>query len=370
MKLLNSTLLSAIGLATMFVTTIPESAQAGRCGYVANTVRNQAAKTRKEVVDQHAKTQNAIEKAAREIIDGLKGQSRETSNFQQMQVEAAQRIQDGAEVNATKRLKENFRAKAESGDFDPNPFSCILLDLFGNGGGGGGSGASGAISQDVSGYIGGQHPAVQQNGVALSKFVVEEAEKFKGYRGSPNAAADWSLMVKEPTVDLSNPQNAELAKIMMRNMVDAQPKAAPSPEELLTPAGLDKMAEFQETLTRQNAAIEVMAMALNMRDTQMRGAAVQELEKRAKETAYNRPIDPNGISELQQLDIRTVYHYAPTGDRAKKLGASSTMNEKAWLAELHRLLALQTRMTYLQLELMNRDAIVNAGILTTLNDKE
>lgn len=356
---------AALLVVTTFVTMAPQEAEARRCNYwkiksdTRQVVNSAHDETRKQL-------KSAIEQAALDIVDGLKGQSRETSNFQQMQVEAAQRIQDGAEVNATKRMKEEFRAKAESGAFDPNPFSCILLDLFGNGGSATPS-ATASINSAVTNFVSGEDPIVQQNGAALSKRVIDERERFRGYQGSPNAAADWSLMVKNPTIDLSDPMNAELATIMMRNMIDATPEAAPSAQELLTPSGLDKAAAHQEKLTRQMSAIESMVMALNMRDAQMRGAAVDELRKRADETAYNRPIG-DSLSEMQQLDIRTVFHYAPTGERAEKLSDSS-MNEKAWLAEIHRLLAIQTRMTYLQLELMNRDAIVNGGILATLNDQ-
>ena len=64
----------------------------------------------------------------------------------------------------------------------------------------------------------------------------------------------------------------------------------------------------------------------------------------------------------------TVWHYAPAGDRLEKF--TSGMPDNAWLAEIHHVMSINTRIQYLQLELMTRDAVVNAYTLSTMNDDD
>lgn len=307
-----------------------------------------------------------------ELIEALKGQARENSNYQQMQVEANQRIEDAAQVNATNRLRDEFRAKAESGEFDPNPFSCLLMDLFGDssGGGGGSSATNGTdIVNQASGWISGNHPAIVAGGTTLSKHVVEEANKFAGYKGSPDAATDWGVMLRDPTVDFSDPQMAEVAKLIVQNTIDSTPDRPVTAEELLTPAGLDRAAKMLEVQGRSHASAESMAMAMNMIASVMEGSPVETYKDMADDSAYRRAVNGK-LSELQQIGIMTAWNYAPRGERMEALTNVSGMSEKAWLFELHRVMSLNARINYLQLELASRDAIVNASILATLNDDD
>ena len=150
------TLASALMVTTVDVR--PASALFGGGGTgVIPVIREQHSRTRNHVSQEHDQTReqvvNAIEQQTTDLsdhldlkfdilIEALRGQARENSNYQQMQVEAAQRVEDAAQVNETNRLKDEFRAKAESGEFDPNPFSCMMIDMFASDGGGGGGGAT------------------------------------------------------------------------------------------------------------------------------------------------------------------------------------------------------------------------------------
>jgi hypothetical protein len=91
----------------------------------------------------------------------------------------------------------------------------------------------------------------------------------------------------------------------------------------------------------------------------------------ADDSSYNRPV-PERLSELQQLDIRTVYHYAPGPNRINGTNDQQNglkhMNEKGWLEEIHQIMAINARINYIRLELENRNAITNALILAALSD--
>ncbi len=358
----------------------------GGGGSTIAVVRSEHARTRSHVSEENQKVREQVRDSIEQqtddlslhldektnmIIEALKGQARENSNYQQMQLEGAQRIEDAAQVNNTNRLKDEFRAKAESGEFDPNPFACVLVDLFGNNGSSGSApgGSGSAVAEGVSSWVGGNDPVVQQGGVGLSKHVSDKKDEFAGYKGRQNATTDWGLLLEEPTIDLDDPQMAEVAKIIIRNGLDSTPRRAMSDDEKLTPAGLDRIAKVEELSSRLRSAGESIEMALNMRDAVMDGAPVETYREMAADSAYNRNIGTK-LSELQQVDIMTVWNYAPAGERLEKLTNTGGMNEKAWLFEIHRVMSINARINYMQLELMNRDAIVNANILATLNDDD
>jgi hypothetical protein len=338
-------------------------------------VRYQHNQTRSHVTEQNEKVREqvktSIELQTELLIESLKGQARENSNYQQMQVEGAQRIEDAAQINNTNRLKDEFRAKAESGEFDPNPFACMLVDIFGGEGSSGPApGNSGStVADNVSNWVNGNDPIVQENGVALSKHVADKKSEFAGFQGRPNATTDWGLMLEEPTIDLDDPQTAEVAGLIIRNGLDSTPRAAMKPEEVLTPVGLDRLAKVEELSSRLNAASESVEMALNMRTAVMEGEPVEVFRKYAEGSAYNRPVRDK-LSELQQVDIMTVWHYAPKGERLDKMTTPGEMNQVAWMQEIHRVMSINARINYMQLELANRDAIVNSMILATLNDDD
>ena len=92
-------------------------------------VRAQHNKTRSHVSKENEKVREqvktSIELQTELLIEALKGQARENSNYQQMQVEGAQRIEDAAQINHTNRLKDEFRAKAQTNNSDPDT-QCYL----------------------------------------------------------------------------------------------------------------------------------------------------------------------------------------------------------------------------------------------------
>jgi hypothetical protein len=371
-------MIRGLALATagmlMNTTFLVDTAEARGCN--CGTIRAYHSTTRDVVRDENEQVREQVRESIEEqtelLIEALKGSTREDSNHSQMQVEAATRVEDAAQINHTNRLKDEFRAEAESGKFDPNPFSCLLIDLFGGQGGGNAPapGANGSgVTDQVAAWVAGNNAIVQAGGTGLSKHVADKKDEFAGYGGSANATTDWGLLLQEPTIDFSDPQMAEVAAIIIRNGLDSTPDRSISPAERNTPRGLDRIAKMEENSSRLQAAGESIEMALNMRTAVMQGAAVDTFREMAADSAYNRTITDK-MSELQQVDVMTVWNYAPAGERMETLTNTGGMNERAWLFELHRIMSLNARINYMNLELANRDAIVNANILATLNDDD
>jgi hypothetical protein len=321
--------------------------------------------------DRHQELKDHLDVKVAELIEALKGQSRENSNYQQMQVEAAQRIEDAAQVNHTQRLRDEFRATAESGINDPNPYSCMILDLFGGSGSGAGTDSNGTeVVSAASDFLIGDSPEVAEGGTVLAKKIKEDRDAYQTFHEVQNATSDWGILLREPTIDLDDDEMNGFAQLMVRNLINTAPEKKVTEAEELTPAGLARIAQQEERNSRIGAAMESIAMQLNMRSAVMTDdTAVKQYKQMAEDSAYNREYEGlEKLSELQQIDIMTVWNYAPKGERAEVLTNGAELSEKAWMSELHRIMSLNARINYLNLELASRDAVVNAAILATLND--
>ena len=379
-------------LAIPFNSTLPSNAKAGGCNctYIGdrhretrNVIRQENKRVREQVkssIEQQTTDLNAhLDTKTKELIEALKGHARENTNHQKMQTEAAGRVQDAAEINAANRLRDEFRAAAESGLFDPSPSSCRLLDLYRTNPGAFSPNSNGSsVVTEAQEWTRGNNPSIVTGGAALGKHVADNQKKYENYGNgtSSDPTSDFAVLFDgDPTINFNDPETAEIATIIVQNGLDSAPQRPRTEEELLTPAGLDQNIADVQRNTRLSAANESIKMVLNMNSAVMSGPTVEEYRKRANESAYNRGTDFQELSELQQIDINTVWHYAPRGERLAILtgtpGSDSKvkpMNEKAWLAEIHAINSLNARINYLQLELDSRDALVNAYILARLVD--
>lgn len=368
-------------LALTFLDASPVLAHAG----CTATVISQHSGTRSLITKEHETTRDAIKTAIKEqttdleakmedttlrIIQTLTLAAKENSAHTQQQTEAQRRFADAQEVNATDRLRQEIRAEAESGRFDPNPFSCMLDDMFAASRGSGAPMSGDAIIQRTVNRITGDDEDVRSGGAQLARSVVDARDELAGFQGSQNPTTDWSLIFTNPTIDMSDPQMQEVLAWLISNSVDALPERAMTAEELSTPEGMARAATAQQRLSRKRAAIETITMSLNMRAPALTDDG--SYMGMADDSAYNRPV-PERLSELQQLDIQTVYHYAPGPNRLNgtngQNGLRNVTNPNVWLEEIHRIMSINARLNYVRLELENRNAVTNSLILAALTDE-
>lgn len=340
--------------------------------------------TRSVVRQEHETTRDAITRAIEEQTEDLTEKMEETTRriieamalaaaqntaVVQQQTEAGRRIADAQELNETDRMRQQVRAAAESGAFDPNPFSCQLLDIFEASRGSGAPLSGDGITGQAVSRITGDDANVRAGGAQLARSVVDARDEYAGYKGSENATTDWSFLLNDPTIDLSDPDMQAVLGWVIANSVDATPERKMTDAELQTPEGMARAAEAQQRLARQRAAIETINMSLNMRTPVLTDNGTYR--GMAEDSAYNRTV-PDRLSELQMLDIRTVSHYAPGPNRLNGTNGQQNglihMNEKGWLQEIHTVMAINARINYIRLELENRNAITNALILAALSD--
>lgn len=304
-----------------------------------------------------------IQQESNRLIEALRMQTAEGSAYADKQIEGMVRIQDAADMNATNRMRDEVRAQAESGMFDPSPMTCLLASLFqGGGGSGSGSGAtigkgSNVIAKAIYNQTGGD-PTVQQGGVTMAAAVLADRAPYKNYSDATTAL---SILVEDPTIDLSSPDLANVLDRLYRNAINPLPEKPVTEQELKTPAGVARAAAAQRLQARMSSVGEVFAMTINMREPLLQKDGYGEY---LKHSAYNRAV-PDMISEMQSLDIRTVYHYAKNAEGTTLI---DTMSERDLLKEIRDSLSILTRISYLSLEMQNRQALVDSLTLATLND--
>lgn len=284
------------------------------------------------------------------LLTALRRQTGEQSAYSDKQIEAYKRIQDAAQQNDTDRVRQQIRAKAESGEFDPNPDACLLLDLFGRqaaptSGAQGTAVAAAAVAQKKR--IGGLGAAAATREMATSEVMIN------GHDATKRA----SSFLETPTVNMTQGEMSEAAQLFVLKLLDSSPMVPVPDAELNTPEGVAKKAAQETRENRESIVLENWAMLNNMSSNVVDG---QQLRKWAEGTPYNRDI-PESASELQALDVMTIRHYAPPVEEA-----SSPVQVGVVLQKIHQLTAIQARMQYLQLEMDRRNLLTQSAILAKL----
>ena len=315
----------------------------------------------------HARTRDHVSsettEAAQDIIRALREQTRQTSSHIDRQVEAARRIADGSAQNDAMRMRDGFRAAAESGRFDPNPDYCLLIDMAEESLGVPPPDilAATAVADDVTAWTLGGDPAVRANGVRMAVYLEAEHQALAGIGGVADPTTDWTVVSGTPTAPLADAAVRKAVARLIANTITPFPPAPLSAEAQETPAGLSEAAIRRAADARDQAAMNAIAPALDLATPDEPSAAYRALANRAR---YREAI-PEQISELQRLDIRTMAYFAP---RTEALEMRHGKTEQALLQDLIDVASLQARIDYLRLNQDMRTAILLAAMLGIMTD--
>lgn len=364
-------------LAGISVTAVPQEAHALFGGGVNRATETTLRSTRDAVrdvrrsvdrtTDAVRETREEVRETGDRIIAALRLFAGENSAYADKQIESTRRFMDASEQNASERLREEFRARAESGDFDPSPNICLLAGLYR--GSGSGTPSLGTVStQAAASAASGADPAVRQGGAALARSVIDRRAALQNLMGVQDPTVDPAAILMHPTVS-NEGQDSEALEMLMRNMIDPTPPRPVTTSEMMTPEGVIRSHRRTIQETRNNASREVLSMLTNMRtpvqplgDSGGGGSFNAYLEDIAN---YNRPVPDGDISELQAIDIRTLRHYSP---RPEIFQERAALSERGLLQEILDALSISNRLAYIQLELDSRRAAVDTQILSTLNN--
>lgn len=343
----------------------PDFAQAQTHGMIyrnINSARSEIRANRSEILENRQVLRNEMQTTREAIFQALRMHSGEQSAYQDKQIEATRRIADAEQQNASQRLRQQFRAKVESGEMDPAGDMCLFVDAM-QGGGATSGGAGSTAATNAQRAISGGDPAVLAGGTELAKSVVDERVRLAGAFGKTDATTDPSVLMT-PSLDLENPTNRQALERLMRNMVNPFPDKPVTSPELRTPEGVARAAALANRSVYDNAMGMVTSMTANMRTEVMDrtpawDAFIEDI------VGYNRDVGDR-LSEMEQIDIRVLRDYAPSQERYSK---RSVMNERALLQSLIEQMSLNNRMAYISLELDARRATLESQILRALLER-
>jgi hypothetical protein len=340
--------------------------------WTLSSTRNRVAETRDAVRDTKKAVEEVrleVRESADRIIAALRGHSGEQSAHQNRAVEANRRIVDAAQQNDAQRLRQEFRAKAESGNFDPNPDICLLAGLYRGGGSAPAVPTGSRVVGNAAAMASGADPAVREGGTRFARSIVDDKLAFEGLLGVPDPTTNSAAILANPSLPdfaQGSPEDQAMQRLV-RNLVDPNPPRPVTSEELRTPEGVQRAAARAIQETRNSASGEVVTMLMNMREL-VQPVTAEGFQAFHDDIAnYNRPWPGVGgeISELQAIDIRTLRYYAP---KPEIFHDRSTWTEKQLLQALLDAVSVGNRIGYLQLELDTRTAMLQTQILSALNN--
>ncbi len=340
----------------VFMLMLPSAVDAQFAGCQCGFIRTLHGDTRDHVSDETTQ-------AAQNIIEAMRAQTRQTSQYLDRQVEAAERIADATAQNQAHLVRSRVRADAESGKFDPNPDFCLVLDT--------------ALAADLpqntdipsaaaalhgaASWTRGDDETVRTNGLQMAAYLARERTEIINAGGSQDATTDWTLPLSQNTLELDDPLARRSLPRLIANTVDPFPPKPLSDEDLRTPAGLSEAVRRRAAEARNQAALSAIGMSLELASPSLPAGPYRTI---AQGTRYSDDI-PDVISELQALEIRTAAYYAPD---AETLERRHSKNERALLQDLIDLIALNTRIAHLRLQQERHDAVVQAALLGLLTD--
>ncbi len=302
--------------------------------------------------------------AAKRIIEALRAQTRQTSSHIDREVEANKRLADAEQQNESMRLREYFRARAESGAFDPNPDYCLLLDLAGS------RALSppepptfAAMDTSLDRWSSSDVPAVGDGGLRLAAWLAAESRQIDEAVGMEEATTNWDLVHGQTTLPVELRGASHAIVRLVANTVDPTPPPALTEDELKTPSGLSEAIIRKTVSARKNAARSAISFSLELTMPRHDATIYRTLADRA---IYSSSI-PDMISDLQAIDIRTMSNFAPNADTLEERHGKS---ESALLQDLIDLQSVHTRISYLKLLQEVRNTAVLAAQLGILTDGE
>ena len=316
----------------------------------------------------HSTTRSHVSKettvAARNIIKALQAHSRQQSSYLDRQVEARKRVADGEQQNHSMRLREEFRAEAESGKYDPNEDYCHLIDLS----------LEQArpqivnippevITREVGEWSLGEPEIVKKNGVQMAAWLQDEKTAIGSVGNIKQPTTDWGLVGDHATIPVEQPLVMPALTRLVANTIDPMPPIPLTPKMLQTPGGLSEAVRRDAIAARKQAASSLLEYSIGLA---MPSESAQGYKALAEQSHYETEI-PDQISQLQALDIRASVYFRPT---VETLEIRHEKNDKALLQDLIDVTSINTRLNYLRLVQETRRSIVLAAILATLTDNQ
>ena len=369
-------MIRAVGLALAAVACIgialPEEAEARCCGCRWASNANHS-KTRTIIKAQHRTTQTRVhgwlDELERAVVEALRLQTEQFSNYQKLQIEASERIADAIQQNEALRLRQEMRARAESeGRYDPDPTGCLTVERGGYPGRGAAPEAKELRSGDAAREPLPESPERSKGG---AEFAAQQRDLRDGLERKGLSTTDLKGWLEGGTVE-RNRDRARATALMVQNMIDPMPPPEPTEERKDTPAGLVEDIQRDGVRVRHSLVREAMSYALALREGQTapNGAAIRPgatMAKFAAQGLFFGELPAGAVSELEALDVMTTYHHEPQAEESAR--RETELTARNLMKRVYEATALNARIAYLQLEVDSRRLMLEAAQLAAATPK-
>lgn len=319
------------------------------------------------VKDVERQLKSELQTLGNRLEAALRASRGEGSAYADKQIEATKRLMDASEQNEVQNMRNAVRAAAESGDFDPDPDACLLIDIFNTPGTTSSYISTGQeLVASAQSLNSGADPAVRQGGGALARAVVNDREAYAdAFDGFSDATVDPGVLTLQKTIDVSDPDQAAALERLTRNMIDPNPPKPVTALEITTPAGVARAHAQSARATRNNAT--AAWIAYNTERNKAIGPVTSAHQKMIDGIPGYEDRSNLGtqLSEWQLLEIFNLSDYQKTSEEG---GEAASWTEKQLLARILRQIAIGNRIAYLDAEVNTHIAAMTSQILSTLNN--
>lgn len=272
------------------------------------------------IAAQHRSTRQAINnhttEVGRAIAETILKATQQTSAYLDRQVFAQERIVNAQMQNDAIKLREEARAQAESGAYDPGAGACavtsLLGSLFQSTAGGGGNGRASPNGFDIVNKsrnwargIGPGGEEVREGSLAVVNGMIRDRDRFENLDGYLDPTSDVRFLMDRLTINTDDENVEEALWRMHQNFIDPVPPPPVTGSQANTPEGRTEIARRLHDDAVRSAAANLMAWHINSR-TPVSTEASEQIRKMLPDMPAS--AIPDKASKLEVVNAVVQYY--------------------------------------------------------------
>ncbi len=282
------------------------------------------------------------------LVEAIQAAAGQISAYTDKASAAAEKIQDASDLNASMRVREELRASAEGGRYDPAAGACGAMSAalrLAAPPAGPPPAATGADTQNTGRNYercAGGNDEVCRGPGAVSAGIIEDRDRHQDTGGVLDPTSDLRVLLQQPTAGAgTGSDQEELDDAVWRltqNIVHPFPPPPVTRAEARTPGGAAAVARRQSDAARRSAPAALLGWI------QTRSAANLDMADWARRTApegYPYPIDDRiSVRQFYDVSVSAGWRDPEWHRRVQRMSPEAVMREIALQTALANDLAL------------------------------
>lgn len=322
------------------------------------------------IANQHRQTQrainNRIDTARDTIVEELRLATKQLSAYLNRQVFAQERIVNGQMQNDAIKLREQARARAESGAYDPGAGACAVTTLLG---GLFKSSAGGGSKPSPNGFdivnkgrnwargIGPGGEEVREGALSVVNGMIRDRDRFKDLNGYLDPTSDIRFLMDSYTINTDDENVENALWRLQQNFVDPVPPPPVTGPQATTPEGKVELGRRLHDDAVRSAAANIMAWHMNTR-TPVSEKAAEQIRKMLPDLPAGSI--PDKASKLEVMNA--VVQYYNSDDFISKVSSSSMESVLRTLVQIE---AFRADLDWMSYQLDAHRSVMDAATLAS-----